>query len=431
MKKSLSLFLFLFLLSVSIFAGGTSEKKIKTVTIWHPNTGKIGTAFEEIIEAFNNGIGKENGVRINAIYQGKANDVLTKVKASENQNLPDIAQMDATSALDMNASPFIVTADELSLDTSAILSQAKNAFVSERGLIALPFNASALLFYYNKTLFDSLGLNAPKTLDEFASIAGKLVEKDSKGNITRYAFSGVPTTLEITTFIGSQNGLSYIVNEKNGHMGIPSEVLMGKDGTYKEFLEKWKTLYSTGAISSNTSDILVEFASGRTASYLASSSNLSTIMASVGSSFELGVAEVPLVNKKATGGVALSGGALFSFSSAPEVKLVLEYLISDEVQLKWATATGYIPINRNIPQSPEWLSFSRENPLYQVALDEILESNPALTNVWLPSAYQIYYSFQENIDSVAKGKLSIDEGVSQMVNIIEGALTSYAEQNIN
>lgn len=431
MKKTLSIIAILLMAALSLFANGQKEdNEKKTIVVWHCNTGVTGEAFDKIVESFNNGIGKEYGIEIDAIYQGKANDVLTKVKASDEDSLPDIAQMDATAATDMNYSEYLALASDLPISTDAFLDSALSAYRSEKGLLALPFNASSLLFYYNKTLFDSLSLSVPKTLEEFAAIATMLGQK-SGDSVTRYAFAGVPTTYELTTFIGSQNGLSYIVDNKNGHTGTPTEVLFGKEGTYKEFLTKWKALYDTGYVGNITSGVSTEFASGRTASMLASSSNLTTVISSVDGAFEVGVAPVPMVNENATGGTAIGGGGLFAFNDHENTVAVLEYLTSAEVQRFWAEATGYFPINKGTYESEEYLSFIEENPLFNIAPEYAMSSNPLLTNVWLPSAYQIYYSFQANIQKVTAENMNIDDAVNEMVGVIEDALDSYAEQNIN
>ena len=431
MKRKILLAILLIVASALLFANGSAESKEKEiVTIWHCNTGKTGDAFQTIIDEFNEGIGKDFGIEIEAIYQGKANDVLTKVKASDDKTLPDIAQMDATAATDMNLSEYLVPAANLPISTANFVGSALSAYTSEKGLLALPFNASALLFYYNKTLFDSLTLSVPKTLDEFAAIASKLGETEN-GKVTRYAFAGIPTTYELTTFIGSQNGLSYLVNNKNGHTGTPTEVLFGTEGTYKAFLEKWKALYDTGYVGNITSSVSTEFAAGRTASMLASSSNLTTVLDSVGDAFEVGVAPVPMVNEKATGGTAIGGGGLFAFDDREATVKVLEYLTSASVQQFWSEATGYFPINAETFDSAEYASFVEENPLFAIAPEYAISSNPLLTNVWLPSAYQIYYSFQSNIQKVTAENMDIDKAVEEMVTIIEDALISYAEQNIN
>ena len=413
-------------------AGGNGEDE-SIVTIWHSNSGVIGTAFDEIVDNFNSTVGAENGIEIEAIYQGSANDVLTKVKAAaavSTSTLPDIAQLDATAALDMMNSDYLVLPEDLGLDTSCIMQSAIESLMSERGLLAVPFNASSLLFYYNRTLFDSLGLEPPETLDDFAAIAPLLGEKDSSGRVTRYAFAGVPATYELGAFIGAQKGLSYMVDEENGHTGTPRKVLFGEEGTFANFLAHWKSLYDTGYVSNITSGVSTEFAAGRTATMLASSSNLSTVINTVGGRFEVGTAFVPRTDDEATGGVNIGGGAMFSFTESDAVKIVLEYLTSEETQLAWAEKTGYMPVNTGLEDNPEYIEFLEANPQFRVAMEQTAASNPKVTGVWLPSAYQIYYSFQTEIRNVTENDKPIEDAVSDMAATVQKALDDYAAQNI-
>ena len=421
------------LVAFASYAGGSSEND-DSVIIWHSNSGIIGTAFDEIIENFNETIGEENGIYVEAIYQGAANDVLTKVKAAAMANtstLPDIAQLDATAALDMMNASYLVLPETIGVDTSSIMPSAIESLMSEKGLLAVPFNASSLLFYYNKTLFDELGLEPPRTIDELAEMAPILGEKDENGNVTRYAFAGVPATYELGAFIGAQKGLSYMVDEENGHTGTPRNVLFEKEGTFAAFLEKWKKLYDTGYLNNITSGVSTEFAAGRTASMLASSSNLSTVMNTVGGRFEVGTAFVPKTDEEATGGVNIGGGAMFAFSDNEKVKTVLEYLTSAETQLEWAEKTGYMPVNTSLENNPEYIAFLDSNPQFKVAMDQTKASNPKVTGVWLPSAYQIYYSFQTEIRNVTENNKPIEDAVHDMALTVQKALDDYAAQNIN
>ena len=226
--KKITLLVLILVLPALVFASATKEKAVNTVTIWHSAQGQNATVFEQITEEFNSTIGKDSGIQIEAIYQGKANDVLTKVNAaSGTTELPDIAMMDATAATDMNHSSHLVTMDSLGIDTSDILGCAISSYTSERGLLALPFNASALLLYYNKTVYDSLGLEPPRTLDDFISIISLTA------TTARTGFSGVPATFELSTFIGAQNGCSYM-QLKEANPWLRDSKLLNKAGhTYK------------------------------------------------------------------------------------------------------------------------------------------------------------------------------------------------------
>lgn len=421
------------LIGAVLFAGGASESGKTTVEIWHSNAGIAGNAFEEIVDEFNSTIGEEKGIVIEPIYQGAANDVLTKVKAAataDRSSLPDIAQLDATACLDMKNADYLILPQNINLDTSYIMPSAIEALMSDRGLLGIPFNASSLLFFYNKTLFDSLSLDPPETLDDFAEIAPLLGEKDSNGKITRYAFAGVPATYELGTFIGAQNGLSYFVDMQNGHMGTPEKVLLEDEGTFRNFLVHWKNLYDTGWVNNITSGISTEFAAGRTATMLSSSSDIASVIKNVGGRFEVGTAFVPKTDENATGGVNIGGGSFFIFTPSDAVRTVLEYFISENVQLKWAEETGYMPINTDLYDNPDYLSFLSENPQFKVAMDQTEASNPKVTSIWLPSAYQIYYSFQSTIRAVTEDGMDIDAAVHEMASIIQKAIDEYRAQNI-
>lgn len=421
------------LIGAVLFAGGASESGKTTVEIWHSNAGIAGNAFEEIVDEFNSTIGEEKGIVIEPIYQGAANDVLTKVKAAataDRSSLPDIAQLDATACLDMKNADYLILPQDINLDTSYIMPSAIEALMSDRGLLGIPFNASSLLFFYNKTLFDSLSLDPPETLADFAEIAPLLGEKDSNGKITRYAFAGVPATYELGTFIGAQNGLSYFVDMQNGHMGTPEKVLLEDEGTFRNFLVHWKNLYDTGWVNNITSGISTEFAAGRTATMLSSSSDIASVIKNVGGRFEVGTAFVPKTDENATGGVNIGGGSFFIFTPSDAVRTVLEYFISENVQLKWAEKTGYMPINTDLYDNPDYLSFLSENPQFKVAMDQTEASNPKVTSIWLPSAYQIYYSFQSTIRAVTEDGMDIDAAVHEMASIIQKAIDEYRAQNI-
>ena len=424
MKKLISIILVL-LLPTIVFATGNKEadENVTTVTIWHSNSGLLEDAFDHLVKEFND---SHEDIKINAIYQGSANDVLTSVNASSlaGTGLPDIAQLDATAGLDMLYAPYLVTAEELGVDTSDLIESAYAAYDSNRGHIGVPFNSSSLMFYYNANLFEEAGVSVPRTLDDFIESAPIIKEKTGV-----YAFSGVPTTYELVTFLGSQNGGQYITDNRNGHDGVSTKVLFVENGAFKTFLEKWKALYDTGAVNNLTSGVSNAFYSGQCASMLASSSNLSTALENTDGLFKLGIAYVPMVNEEATGGVNIGGGCLAAFTNNSAVKEVIEFMISPQSQAYWAENTGYMPVNKKTVESDEWQSFIAENPLYSVALEQAISSSEKVIGLWIPSAYQVYYSFQSTIAAVLTGGMGIDDAVSSMADMINQNLKEYARQN--
>lgn len=399
-------------LTLLSFSSCKKEKNEKTVTFWwSSSSGSSSTALEEIINDFNNSVGKEKGIKLEGVYQGKANDNLTKIKATS--SLPDIALLDATASLDMLNNPSLVTLEDISFDKDKIVNQALNQYETEKGTIALPFSVSSLLYYYNKTLFDSLSIKEPKTFEELKNNAEIIKENSSYPFLTTS-----PSTYEVSIFVGQQNN-GYIIDNKNGHERRGEKVIF--QDKYKTFLEELKSIYDTGTVTLGTTGN-DDFTSGRTASIFASSSNLSPLLKAIDNSFELGVSAVPMVNKNATSGTIPSGSAIYTFTNNEDVKIVLEYLTSKEVQIKWAEKTGYIPVNIDAYNDNEYLEFLDNNPLYGVAPKEILSSSSLLRSLWIPSAYTIYSEFQKNISDVMTEKLTIEKGVNVMSDLIQKAM---------
>jgi len=441
MKRTVLILTLTLLALTSLFALGQGESHssdVVTITWWHPNSGIAGKAAETLIERFNATVGKEQGIVVHGVYQGKANDVLTKTKAIMQSNtttdLPDLVQLDGAAVLDVRDDRSLISmerlADEDGWDLSQILEAARLSVTYREKMIAMPFNSSTILLYYNKSAFDEAGITRPpRTLDELTETALHLKQTDAKGKVTRYGFANVPTTYELMCWLGQQNGLSYITDEENGHTGIPTRVLFDDNGTMVNFLTKWQALYDTGSLENLTSDLNGAFASGRVAMIVASTSNLTTIEQMVGSRFELGVAPFPMVDERATGGVNVGGGALWALDNKSghqkETWQFIKFLTAPEQQLFWHIETGYFPIHRDTYTMEAFTQHLRENPRAGVAIEQLLASNPRLQGIWVPSAYQIYYAFQSGILKMLEENRSAEETSRALAKEIDGYLAEF------
>lgn len=444
MKKTmLILFLLGILLSFSLFAQAKSEAprvdQPKTITWWHYNSGLAATAAEAIVEEFNNTVGKEQNIHVEAVFQGKASDVLTKMKAifqsGSNVGLPDLVQLDGSGVLDIRDNEYLISMEKLAnqdnFDLAAILDSARLSVTYKDEMIAMPFNSSTIMLYYNKTAFDEVGISKPpRTLDEVAQTATKLKMTDSKGKVLRYGFANVPTTYELIVWLGHQNRVSYLTDKENGHTGIPTKVLFHENGTMPNFLTKWKQLYETGSLENLTSDVNGAFASGRVAMMVGSTSNLSTLIQMIGDRFELGVANFPMVDEKATGGVNVGGGALYALDNnsgnQAETWEFVKFATSKEQQLAWHIATGYFPVNAETYSMEAFQTHVEANPLYGVAIRQLKESDSRLQGVWIPSAYQVYYAFQTGILKM----LVEDKSPEETSKSLEKEINTYLEDYV-
>ena len=438
-----------------IFSTGTKERSVDSVTqrpvveieFWHPNSGLLGDAMSELVAQFNSTVGSEKGIVVREVYQGRASDVATKLRASlqaeRPQDLPDLAQVDATGVMDVRDSPFMVPVQRLAeADAEFSLEELQPGTVLsmtyEGSMIGMPFNASTILLYYNKDAFREVGLDPeqpPRTIAELADYAGKLVKTSPDGRtITRYGFAGVPSSYELVSWIGQQNGVSYLTDRRNGHDGNPTRVVFDTEGTLATFLDQWRRVYESGGLGNMTSDVRQQFIAGRTAMFAISTSSLATILDSVGDRFEVGAGYLPMVNESSTGGVNIGGGAIFVFENRNDPQKVatwefLKFLTSAETQLSWHKRTGYFPVNLATYEMEEFGEHLAENPLFKVAIDQLNDSDPRIQSVWWPNSYQAYYEIQNNIIEMLEQNRSTAETVQRISNTLNRYMDDYNRMN--
>lgn len=440
----------IFLLSaLSLFAGGRGEDQNRgnEVVFWHYSSGLQGEAMSHLVDQFNATIGQEKGIVVRPIYQGKASDVSTKLRATLQTNrkgdLPNLVQLDSTGMVDIRNSPLLVTIDEMvSRDTAYSLDELLSGpllSVTYKGvLLGMPFNASTILLYYNKDAFREVGLDpqrGPQDLEELADYSGRLLKMrgDGKG-VERYGFAGIPTTYELVSWIGQQNGLSYLTDQGNGHDGEATRVLFDSDGTMATFLDAWRKVYASGGVANLTSDVTQQFVAGRSAMMVASTSTLATLIEAIGGRFELGVGFLPRVNAEATGGVNVGGGAIFLLDNGNDTGKsdsweFLKFLMGKEAQLYWHEKTGYFPTNHATYEMEEFKSHIAQNPLFQVAIDQLWASDPRVQSVWWPNSYQAYYEIQNGIREMLEQDLSTAETVEKLATTLNRFIDDYHKMN--
>ena len=108
-----------------------------------------------------------------------------------------------------------------------------------------------------------------------------------------------------------------------------------------------------------------------------------------------------------------------------DIDVMLPYSVGNEEFLN-TFVSAYAPSDKRA----DIIAFLDDNPLFRVAMEQTEASNPKVTGVWLPSAYQIYYSFQSEIRNVTENGKDIDKAVEDMEAAVQKALDDYAEQNI-
>ncbi len=185
----------LLLLTVTLLTScGTSQKQAlnlpqldpknpEIVELWHYYNSVQKTAFDALVEEFNETVGKEKGVVVEAYNQGNVNDLMTKVLESAEKKvgmgeIPDIFAAYPDTAYEVDKLGLVANLDEYF--TEAELADYRSEFIQEgkfgegNHLKIFPVAKSTELMFLNLTDFNIFAQACNVTIDDIKTQEGLL-----------------------------------------------------------------------------------------------------------------------------------------------------------------------------------------------------------------------------------------------------------------
>ena len=454
--KRLIAFLLVFVLCLGLVACGSSEEPgtqadngeaggVTEIVFWHNRGGKAGETLEAIIAEYNAGPGAEAGVSITPVYQSDSVSALkTVVQAKDTASMPDMIQIFAGDVEYMSTVEAVVPMGDLMAadDTfdADILDSLLTTYTYNGTLYSMPFHASTMGFFWNKTAFAEAGLDPetpPTTIAEMAEMAEKLLKVDESGAITQYAITLAISNTYINHWIGGQGEYSFIGNNEAGHTGRMTQVTFDTDGTMAALLTEWKKVLDTGAVQSIESgnQAREEFCAGLSAMLCSSNSALGTVEnMSAEMGFEFGVAALPKVNATDAGSVCPGGSSVYILNKGSETKIqgawdFVKYWVAPEQQYAFCSVTGTIPVNGATMEYAPMQQYIEEHPGFTVFYEALVNSNPKVQEHLAPTQQEFTTIFLEVGQKFANGEVTVDEAVAEMAQRCNTALDDYNEAN--
>ena len=429
MKKLLALLSVLTLLCAGCVH---AESEPVRISLWHSMSEDAGVLMQKYVQEFNDTLGKEKGIQVEAVFQGTYAEAVTKMNSvlygRQYDTLPDVMQLDATGKVSYAAAETAYTvdaarADHPETDLSALLAPAMANWQLAGVQLGLPFATSTTITYYNKTALEGAGAAAPQTLQDIGALAGRFPE-----GITVYA--AIPNTPTLANWLGQLG--SNLVNQHNGSEGSATRLDCLENGALAAFLTEWKALYQTGALV-NLSGSTDEFVAGKQLIMTSSSSSISSLLERIGGAFELGVSGYPRVRENASAGATVSGSCLVMFDHGDARKAAawefVQYLTGAQVQADFARGTGYLPSNTAAVESDAWQALIAEYPQYEVGLRQLMDTPDTMRSVTVGPAKDFYYAIIDDISAMLEDDLTVEETVDQMASDLGGMLEQYARAN--
>ncbi len=265
------------------------------LTFWHSMSEANGQAVQALVDDFNN---SQDEIYVNAEYQGKYDDVKTKMSAalqSGKDQLPDIVQMYDIGTKYMVDSGLVIPVEDMfsttGYDPNTIMGIVKSYYTVDGKQYSMPLNVSTPMLYYNKDAFKKAGLDpekAPTTWEEVKEDAKAIQESGACRYGYAQAIYGWFFEQEIATL-----GQDYGDNE-NGRSGNVTKVMWNENGAAKKIMDNWMDLLNSGYAGNYgqvTGDTQTAFFAGQVGMIIESTAILRNAINN--SQFEIGTGYLP------------------------------------------------------------------------------------------------------------------------------------------
>ncbi len=380
------------------------------IEFWHAMSGGHEEALTKITNDFNE---SQENITVKLVNQGSYDDLSQKIMAAAKaKNLPAMSQAyedwiteylnnDLVADLTpyVNDAKYGMPEDEL----NDIVEIFRESNTWDGKYYGMPFNKSTRIMFYNTDYFKEAGLEAPTTWEELRAAAEKLtMEKDGKKVVGLGLENSV--TLEFNQWVEQAGG--DFIDEESGEFKMNSP-----EG--KEALEFVNGMIQDGIARTAGEDGYMSgpFTNGDVAIYIGSSAGIPYV---AGPAEENGLnwsaAVLPAGKEAAT---PFAGTNVSIFNSATDVEKLAaweftKFLINTENTAYWASKTGYLPVRYSALESPEWVSYKEENPVYGVGEQQF---DAGFYDPRIVGAYGLKNAVAKELDKVLLGELTVEEGL--------------------
>lgn len=351
------------------------------IVFWHAMGGGQGEALENLTKKFE----EENpDIKVTLQGQGKYGDLNQILVASMQspKDLPTITQaypdwMIQFKDADMVADLTDYVKNDMD-DYDDILPGVREELEKDDMIEALPFNKSTEVFWYNKTLYDELGLKEPTSFEELKENAKKIYEE--KG-IPGAGFDSL-----------SNFYLTYIKNkgiefDENLDVASPESI-----EAVEYYLEGIKEGYFR--IAGTDQHLSGPFANEQVGSFVGSNAGEVYVKEALNDKFEYAAAPYPAEE------AFQQGTNIYMFDKASDEEKqaafkYMQFLASKDSQVEFAIATGYMPARKSAVEDEAYKSSdSKIAPILDKASEKLF-SRPLA-----PGSQQAYNDVASLLESI-------------------------------
>ena len=412
-----------------LFGAATGARAQQPVEIqfWHGLNQPLGGMLEQLATDFN---ATQPQYRVVPSFRGGyAETVVAAIAAFRSNTAPHVVQMfEVGTGTMMSAGRAIKPLHELiaetgvAIDTRDFIGPVAGYYSAADGkLMALPFNSSTAIAFYNKDMFQRAGLDPnsfPATWEGVEQAARKLKDAGIACPMT----TAWPTWLMVEQLLAIHD--VPLASRSNGFEGLDTQLNLTNPLMVKHLtnLVNWqKEGLFRYAGRDTAGDPL--FPAGECAITFASSGLRARI--SREARFQWGAAMLPYYEGTTPRNSIIGGAALWTMNRGPnarrspeELKGVAEffrYITSPAVMAKWHQDTGYVPVTRAAYEATRNAGYYQQNPGADVPIEEMLrggDPTPNSRGIRLGGFIEIRNIIQEEMERAFQGQVTPEQALA-------------------
>ena len=349
-----------------------------TIEFWHAMADDLGAVVDELVARYN---ASQDVVTVNATFQGSYDDTYNALLAAfEAGTAPNITQNFDLAAQTMFDTGRLVPAHTLMAagDADQYLAAPRDYYSDETGMVALAFNSSTPIVYYNETMLADAGVDAPAADWDFDDFTAACDAIQASGVEFCVTFGTVGWYFE--QILANSGGLYF--NNDNGRTARATEVEFNT-GQGVEVFEFLTGLISDGYapnLGSTWSDTDSVFFAEQAAMIFDSTSGARGFQENAG--FPVKTAFIPHSDSSDRNGVVIGGAALWLIDSEDDAVNAaawdfMKFMTEADQQVTWHTGTGYFPVLASLQDNPtpDLSTFWDENPNFVTAINQLATTN--------------------------------------------------------
>ena len=412
-----------------------------TEVVWWHNLGGDMTGYAEtVVNAFNE---SQDKYHVTAIFQGGATELLAKIQATAQADLPALfcgpvenVALYATSSFCAPLQSYIDADTEGWPELESTWEAIRTAYCDNEGnQVGYPIGYSYGGLFYNIDMFEEAGIDASeiKTLDDVYEVSSKLVN----GGYTNYGIGFHPDGFYFNALLGREGLQAY--NNGNGYSDERiTECLYTTDPAVHDavyhMLSVYRNLHSENLCitygANAQGEVIPQFAASDCAMMIGVVSYTTKILAAVDGSFNVGIIPLPCIseNGKRTGEPAGGTGTwVCNNGNAEQMQGAYEFIkfaSTAEWAAFFATSTGYLAPNMQAYESEVYQNYLKNVfPSISVIYESLANSDDSARNPYIPISTAMKSANNLLISTVATDPtVDIDEAMQIAVDTLNEAI---------